>query len=260
MHTWKPDTYSEAPNVVGALMAGALTSCAFLGVARITQVAAAAGIESFTRPLLLGFGVLSVAVAAAFMIGQRDIKRLLAYSSVEHMGLLVLGLGLGGLGAYGATLHVVTNGLTKGLLFLVAGNLLLIAGTGTPHGLIHRLPISGPLLLLGLFAITGSPPFGVFLSEVTILRAAFAGGHFWIAGILLVLLALIFLGIAGTVLEMLLGKPDEKSGARDRESGWLVVGPLALTGAVLLLGIYIPGPLQRALQSAAGALGGAGAP
>ncbi len=111
MHTWKPDTYGEAPSVVGALMAGALTSAAFLGLARITEVTAAAGLGSFTRPLLLSFGLFSIAVAAAFVVGQTDVKRLLAYSSVEHMGLLVLGLGLGGLGAYGATLHVVTNGL-----------------------------------------------------------------------------------------------------------------------------------------------------
>ena len=98
MHTWKPDTYGEAPALVAALMAGGLTSCAFLGIARATQVTMAAGLASFARPPLFIFGLLSLAVAAAFVIGQSDVKRLLAYSSVEHVGLLVLGLGLGGVG------------------------------------------------------------------------------------------------------------------------------------------------------------------
>ena len=256
MHTWKPDTYGEAPSVVGALMAGALTSAAFLGLARITEVTAAAGLGSFTRPLLLFFGLFSMAVAAAFVVGQTDVKRLLAYSSVEHMGLLVLGLGLGGLGAYGATLHVVTNGLTKGLLFLVVGNVILAAGTAQSsamHGLARRLPISGSLLLVGLFAITGSPPFGVFASEFTILRAAFAGGQLWVAGTLLVLLVVIFLGLASTVLQIVHGTPDRRDG---REPAWLVLGPLALAVAVLLLGLYIPPPLEGALRQAAAALGG----
>ncbi len=256
MHTWKPDTYGEAPSVVGALMAGALTSAAFLGLARITEVTTAAGLGSFTRPLFLFFGLFSTAVAAAFMVGQRDLKRLLAYSSVEHMGLLVLGLGLGGLGAYGATLHVVTNGLTKGLLFLVVGNVVLAAGTpqaSAMQGLARQLPISGSLLLMGLFAVTGSPPFGVFVSEFTILRAAFEGGRFWIACTVLVLLVVIFLALAGAILDLVHGMPERREG---REPLWLVVGPLVLATAILLLGVYIPTPLEGALRQAAAALGG----
>ena len=122
LHAWKPDTYGEAPSLVAGLMAGGLTSCAFLGVARITEVSLAAGQAAFDRPLLLGFGLVSLVVAAAFMIGQLDLKRLLAYSSVEHMGLLVLGLGLGGVGPYGTVLHLVSNSLTKVVVFLAVGN------------------------------------------------------------------------------------------------------------------------------------------
>ena len=117
LHTWKPDTYGEAPSLVGGLMSGALTSCAFLGLARIASICFAAGQGGFIRPPLIGFGLFSLIVAAAFIIGQGDIKRLLAYSSVEHMGLLMLGLGLGGVGAYGAVLHALNNGLAKGMLF-----------------------------------------------------------------------------------------------------------------------------------------------
>lgn len=258
MHTWKPDTYGEAPALVGGLMAGALTSCAFLGVARITEVAMAAGLGPFVQPILLGFGLLSLATAAVFVIGQGDLKRLLAYSSVEHMGLLVLGLGLGGVGAYGTVLHLVNNGLTKGWLFLVAGNVVLATGASTAagnRGLIRTLPVSGVLLVAGLFAVTGSPPFGLFLSEFTILRAAVDGGHVWIAIATLLLLAVIFVGMAVLILKMALGEPDANVPVV-RESPWLVAGPIALASAVLLLGLYIPAPLQAALTHAAAALGG----
>jgi len=262
MHTWKPDTYREAPGLVSGLMAGALTSCAFLGVARITQVTVAAGLGGFARPPLVGFGLLSLAVAAAFVLAQRDLERLLGYSSVEHVGLLALGLGLGGFGAWGSLLHLVNNALVKGWLFLVAGNVVLATGgpaSAANRGLARRLPVSGILLLLGLFAVTGSPPFGLFQSELTLLRAAFAAGHPVIAMTMASLLALIFAGMAALVLEMTLGGSGEAAEApapAARESRWLVASPLALAALVLMLGFYIPGPLQSVLARAAAALGG----
>ena len=260
LHTWKPDTYGEAPSLVSGLMAGALTSCAFLGVARVTEVVMAAGLEGFAQPVLFGFGLLSLAVAAAFIIGQGDVKRLLAYSSVEHMGLLVLGLGLGGVGAYGSMLHLVNNGLSKGWVFLVTGNIVLATGSATAagnRGLIRTLPTSAALLVLGLFAVTGSPPFGLFMSEFTLLRAAIDAGHPWIAAIMLLALAVIFVGMAALVLGIALGEPP--AGAVPvRESPWLVAGPMVLAATVLMLGVYIPGPLHDVLTRAAVALGGRG--
>ena len=258
MHTWKPDTYGEAPSLVSGLMAGALTACAFLGVARVTEVAMAAGLGPFIRPVLIGFGLVSLLVAAAFILGQSDVKRLLAYSSVEHMGILVLGLGLGGVGAYGTVLHLLNNGLSKGWLFLVVGNVVLATGSSAAarnRGLVRTLPISGALLVLGLFAVTGSPPFGLFISEFTILRAAVGAGHLWIAIVMLLLLAVIFVGMASLVLEMALGQPEPRI-APVRESRWLLVGPITLAAMVLVLGLYLPGPLQTVLAHAATALGG----
>jgi hydrogenase-4 component F len=258
LHTWKPDMYGEAPSVVGGLAAGALTSCAFLGLLRATEVAMAAGIGDFVQPLLIGFGVFSLIVAAAFIIAQNDIKRLLAYSSVEHMGILVIGLGLGGVGSYGAMLHMLNNGLAKLWLFLVAGNIVLATGSAAAasnRGLIRILPVSGPLLVLGLFAVTGSPPFGLFLSEFTILRAAVVEGHLWVAVVMLLLLAIIFVGMAAFLLEVALGEPRPLA-MPVRESGWQIVGPLALAAAVLVLGVYIPADLRDALARAAAALGG----
>jgi hydrogenase-4 component F len=257
LHTWKPDTYGEAPSVVAGLMAGGLTSCAFLGVVRITQVSNAAGLTGFTQPILIAFGLFSLAVAAAFLIGQTDLKRLLAYSSVEHMGILVLGLGLGGAGSYGSMLHVLNNGLTKGLMFLTVGNVMLATGNDTvsPHGVARRVPLSGALLLVGLFAVTGSPPFGTFISEFTILGAALHQGHPWVAAITLILLAVIFVGMAGLVLEWVYGG-ERGPQPRVKENPIRLIGPLLLAGLVLMLGLFIPSPLQRVLTAAAQALGG----
>jgi hydrogenase-4 component F len=258
MHTWKPDTYGEAPSLVSGLMAGALTSCAFLGVARITQVAMAAGQGPFVQPVLLAFGLVSLVVAATFIIGQADLKRLLAYSSVEHMGLLVLGLGFGGIGAYGSVLHVLNNGLSKGWMFLVAGNIVIATGSSVAAdngGLLRRIPVSATLLVLGLFAVTGSPPFGLFLSEFTLLRAAIATGHPWIAVVVLLLLAVIFVGMAKLILEMALGEPSADA-EPVHENRWHLFGPVVLAALVLLLGLYIPASLQDVLARAAASLGG----
>jgi hydrogenase-4 component F len=238
-------------------MAGGLTSCAFLGVARITEVTMAAGLAAFVQPLLLAFGLVSLVVAAAFMIGQSDLKRLLAYSSVEHMGLLVLGLGLGGAGPYGTVLHLVNNALTKGVVFLTVGNVVLATGSasaGLARGILRRLPVSGVVLLLGLFAVTGSPPFGLFLSEFTILNAAIAQGHPWVALIVVGLLAVIFVGMAAVVLDVVYA-PAESPAPVVRENILLTAGPVALLLAVLLLGLYLPPPLHRVLFAAAQGLG-----
>ncbi len=258
LHAWKPDTYGEAPSLVAGLMAGALTSCAFLGLARVTQVAMAAGQGAFAQPLLIAFGVFSLAVAAAFVIGQTDLKRLLAYSSVEHMGLLALGLGLGGMGAYGTVLHVLNNALTKGLMFLTVGNIVLVTGTShapSMRGMLRRTPVSGVLLLAGLFAVTGSPPFGPFVSQFTILGAAIGRGHPWVGVAMVALLAIIFVGMARTILEVLHGEPDAAP-ANVPESSLRVGGPVLLAVLVLLLGVYIPTPLRELVAQAAVSLGG----
>jgi hydrogenase-4 component F len=259
LHGWKPDTYGEAPSLVGGLMASALTACAFLGVARIVQVVSAAGMASFARPPLIAFGLISMTIATVYIVGQRDLKRMLAYSSIEHMGLLVLGLGLGGVGVYGTVLHVINNAVTKTLVFLAAGNIVLAKGTSTAsdiRGLIRTLPVSGTLLFLGTFAITGSPPFGPFVSMFTILSAA-SDGHPWITVTMVLLLTIVFVGLAVMVLGMLLGEPAPASrGPAAPRSVWLVGGPIALAALSLMLGLYLPPPLRRVLAEAAASLGG----
>jgi hydrogenase-4 component F len=179
------------------------------------------------------------------------------------MGLLVLGLGLGGLGTYGAVLHLLNNGLVKGWLFLVVGNLVLAAGSSAAadlRGMLRARPVSAMLVVAGLFAVTGSPPFGLFLSEFAIVSGAVREHHPLVAGAALVLLAVIFVGIARMILEMVLGeRTAPNTPAEGREGAWMVAGPLALAALVLMLGSYLPAPLRVELARAAVTLGG-GAP
>ena len=188
------------------------------------------------------------------MVGQRDFKRMLAYSSVEHMGILALGIGIGGPALFGTLLHVVTHGATKGVLFLSAGNIYHAYGsknTDQVHGAMRRLPLSGALFLAGFLAITGSPPFGPFISEFAILNGAFDTGRFITGGLFLALLLLVFIGMGATVLKVVQGSvPDEVRNSPYRD-GLLTAAPVVvLMGIVLLLGLYIPAPLAALLNDA----------
>jgi hydrogenase-4 component F len=264
LHTWLPDAHSESPSLVSALLSGALLNCAFLGILRAQQVCAAAGLTSFASGLLVDFGLLSMGWAAVFILRQADYKRMLAYSSVEHMGILALGVGLGGAGAFGALFHAINHSLVKAMLFLVAGNLLAFYQTKTAarvQGVARRLPISGALWLAGFFAITGTPPFATFLSEFTILKSAIDGRH-WGQGVAyMILLAAIFIAMATIFLRMVQGAAPASTDGPAREfparESWLAVAPPAALGAMALtLGIYMPPVLERLLHEAARQLGG----
>lgn len=255
MHTWKPDAYGEAPGVVGALLAGGLTNCAFLALVRVFHVCQAAGEGGYTGRLLVFLGVLSIAVAAVFMVGQRDFKRMLAYSSIEHMGILALGVGLGGGGIFAAFLHMLNNGLTKGVLFLSAANIHRAFDSKSVEqvrGAMRRVPLSGTLFLFGFFAITGSPPFGPFVSEFLIVSRAFAADRFLVGGGVLLLLLVVFVGMGRTVLPMVQGLPSPEARRTSYQDGLLTGLPVACSMAiVLLLGLHVPSPLEALLRDAA---------
>jgi len=259
LHTWLPDAHSEAPSVVSALLSGALLNCAFVGILRVFQVCVAAGLGPYAQGFFVWFGLLSIGLAAAFLLAQRDYKRLLAYSSVEHMGILALGVGLGGAAAFGALLHAVNHSFAKAMLFLLAGNILAAYRTKAAadvRGLLRRIPVTGVLWIAGLLAITGSPPFGTFVSELLILRGALAQGRFWVAGLYLALLTVIFIGMAATMTRMAQGSdPEWTGGAASRESRLAIGPPLALGLVVLALGLYLPPSLDAVLHRAAQALG-----
>jgi hydrogenase-4 component F len=259
MHTWKPDAYGEAPGLVGALLAGGLTTCAFGALLRFVQIMYAAHDGGLAQALLLVLGLVSMAVAAVFLARQRDFKRMLAYSSVEHMGIVAFGLGIGDRGTYGALLHLINNGFGKGVLFLAAGNIHRVYGSRlTDHvsGAIRRTPASGALLLAGFFAITASPPSGLFISELTIVQAAFADGQYWAGGVFLVLVAVAFMGMGSTILKVVLGVPGAPGAPgpaappREREPLLTVLPPLVFLLLVVVLGVYIPDWLGAALEAA----------
>ncbi|MFH1217419.1 MAG: proton-conducting transporter membrane subunit [Pseudomonadota bacterium] len=260
LHSWKPDAYGEAPGLVGGLLAGGLTSVAFLAVLRVMQIMSAAGEQVLANQCLLALGVTSLVFAAIFVIRQRDIKRMLAYSSVEHMGILAIGVAIGGPATYGAMLHVINNALTKGALFMSAGNIHRYFGSKRmceTQGAINVLPWSASLFLAGFLAIAGSPPFGPFISEFTILRGIFSGGHYWLGLASIGLLTVIFIGMSATVMTVSLGTPMEMEETPDNigENFMTVASPLVLMAAVLVLGLYLPEPLRRLLQDAAGLMG-----
>lgn len=252
MHTWKPDAYGEAPGLAGALFAGGVTSTAFLAILRMLHILYSAGLGAYATKLILVLGLLSMAVGAGFMIGQNDFKRMLAYSSVEHMGILAIGIGIGGLGAFGAMLHLLSNGLTKGVLFLSAANLHRAYGSktaGEVTGALRGAPFSGTMFILGFFAITGAPPFGPFLSELTIARAAFAFGAGTVGALFLLFLMVVFLGMGATVLKVTLGDggPPPFPWRDTARTSVPIIGFLLL---VLVLGVFIPAGLEEALWDA----------
>jgi hydrogenase-4 component F len=258
MHTWKPDAYGEAPGITGTLLAGGLTSGAFLAIMRVYRICVAAGEAEFAKQPMIALGLVSMLTAGIFMARQKDYKRMLAYSSVEHMGILVLGIGIGGAALFGSMLHMLNNGLTKGVLFLSVANIHRAFGsksTDDVRGALRRTPVSAALLLAGFFAITGSPPFGPFLSEFTILNAAISSGQFLVAGLFLLMLVIVFIGMGATVLTVVQGEPAPVPAGSFARERFLTVAPVAfLLALVLMLGVYVPRPLDTLLRAAAASL------
>lgn len=260
LHTWLPDAHSEAPSLVSALLSGALLNCAGLGVLRAHQVCVAHGMADFSRDILIVLGIVSVIVAAVFVVGQSDYKRMLAYSSVEHMGIVMLGVGLGGRAVFGALLHAVNHSVTKAALFMAAGTILETYRSKQVRevrGLRRRLPWTAVIWLAGFFAITGTPPFGLFISEYTIATAAIVGGRWLFTVLYLGGLAAVFAGMGKIVIEMTGGTTsDEDMSAHVHEPAALVVPSFVLLSVTLLLGLYVPAGMQEFLWRAAAALGG----
>jgi len=248
-HSWKPDAYSQAPGMVVVLMAGAVTQCSFLALMRVGQICGKAGLGEFYSSILILSGALSLAVPAAMILGERNIKRAFAYSSVEHMGLLVLGLGLGGIGVTGAFFHMINNALAKVVMFLTAGSVdqkYGHCGVGEVRGVIHTYPVTGALLLVALFAGTGMFPFATFHSELMILNAAVTPKYYALAVFCVICLAIIFVGIARIVLDVVHGKPTEP--VLPKKENLVMNVPIIIAAVfMIVLGLWIPSRLETLL-------------
>ena len=256
MHTWKPDVYGEAPGIVGAMLAGGVTTVAFTAILRIRMVVDAAGGGAVTGVTLLVLGLFSVFVASLFLLATRDFKRMLAYSSIENMGILCIGASLGGIGLWAAFFHAWNNIVTKGSLFLSAGNLRRTAGGRTideVRGMMRLAPRSAILFVAGLFGVTACPPFGPFFSELTILKKAFSDGHIWTMALFLFCLLLAFCGMSRLIFAVVDGRPRHAARKDARQFGetfGVLLPPAVLLAVSILLGLFTPPVLRDSWQAA----------
>jgi hydrogenase-4 component F len=259
MHTWLPDAHSEAPAPISALMSGVLIAVGLYAVLRVKVVVDAAVGPAFAEGLLLVLGLLSMTVAAASLWAPRNYKRMLAYSSVEHMGLVCAGVAFGGpWGVGGALLHLVNHALAKSSLFVLAGRVLQRFGSAEVarvRGLARLMPWTGGAFLAATLALVGLPPFGLFLSELMILRAGFAADRPIAAGAMLVLLVAVFGGILRTVNRMAYGPGPEEVPAGERVT-WALAPVAASLALLVLLGLGLPPGLLPALGRVAALVGG----
>jgi hydrogenase-4 component F len=258
VHTWLPDAHSEAPTPVSALLSGSLLAVSFYAVLRFYQVAAAALGNGFPRDALLAFGVASLLLAALYVFGQRDIKRLLAYSSVEHMGILAIGVSFGApVALAGVLLHVLAHAAAKGNAFMGAGVFRAKFGSkeiSAMRGGLDLLPWSGPLFLLAVFALSALPPSGIFRSEFQIVAGGLASGNYAAAAVLIIGVTVAFFGLTSAATSMLF-TPARGTLARGEPSTWMVVPVVAGAAVLFLLGVHPPGELTGLIARAVTQLG-----
>jgi hydrogenase-4 component F len=259
MHTWLPDAHGQAPTPVSVLLSGALLNCALYAILRFHLLAVGALGPDFSSDLLIGIGALSIVVAVPFVLVQHDLKRLLAYSSVEHMGIVALGVGIGGpLALFAATFHMFNHAITKATLFVAAGALGQRYGTlrlTRMRGAIEAAPLAGLGLVLGTLAITGTPPFSPFASEFGIAQAGFAArpSGFVAAVILLSGSVLVFGGMLFHVLHVTLREAPSRLRTAPFPFAAAFIG-IPVT-ALLVMGAWLPPLLREGFTAAAGVLG-----
>jgi len=250
MHTWLPDAHSEAPTPLSATMSGVLLAVALYAVLRWKVVVDATLGDGYTNKLLIALGLLSLVVASFSIVLSRNYKRMLAYSSIEHTGLMCLGLALGPLGVFAAMLHLINHTAAKSMTFLLAGRVLHRYHTTQINGvsgLLKSMPGTAGMLAVGFLATIGLPPFGLFISEFALIRAGFATGRPWLMGAVLLLLAVAFVAIISHLNRMLYGAPPE--GVAVGEKGSWALALLSLNVAVLVtLGLALPAPLGKLLD------------
>ena len=253
MHTWKPDAYSEAPVPSAAILSSAMLNCALYGLIRFYILTSRCLGAEFPGRLLLIFGVLSMGISVPFVLVQRNFRRLLAYHTIDHAGIMTTALGIGGaLGGLGLMLHMTFHTVAKSLLFLCAGNVYQHYKTdlfrNIKGGVMRVMPITGAVFLMAILAIIGMPPFSLFQSEFLIVRAAFAGGY-TVPGVLFILFGVgVFTGALLHVGSLVLGPATgELAGRRPWRDASLVV----LAAVLVVIGFWLPAPLLSLIRGAA---------
>src|SRR5437016_2259360 len=257
IHSWLPDAHSQAPAPVSAMFSGFLLNTALYCVMRFVPPAQHALGPNFANGLLIVFGTLSILVAAGFIVFQRDAKRLLAYHSVEHLGIITLGFGLGPLGTFAALFHTLNHSVCKSLAFFAVGRLGQQAGSHEMHtlsGALRADRLWGIALLGSVLALIGVAPFSVFMSEYQLLRAAAGAGKWLVLVLFLAASSVVFVSALRHLIDMAFGDPKSTVGvARSSKAGFLIV--VSAMGLLLLLGLWMPVWFSGALGSAAAVLG-----
>jgi hydrogenase-4 component F len=259
MHTWLPDAHSEAPTPISALLSGVLLKCSFYGILRLTILVNESVDNHFTSQLLLFFGIFSMGIAVPFILVQKNIKRLLAYSSIEHMGIITIATAFASpLAIFAALLHLLNHAVTKALMFFIAGNLVLKYQTKEIDKMsraIGLMPVTGGLLLVGGLALAGSPPFSIFTSEWLVLTAGVQSHEWWASIIFILFLVIIFGSLVYHFGRIAFGVRTIEAGRGSVLSSgeinlWTHLPLWVLLILIIVLGWMIPGPLQDLLLEA----------
>jgi hydrogenase-4 component F len=254
MHTWKPDAYSEAPVPTAAILSTAMLNCALYGLIRFYILSSRCLGPGFPGSLLLMFGMLSMGIAVPFVLIQRNFRRLLAYSSIDHAGIMVIGLGVGGaVASMGLMLHMLFHTVAKALLFMCAGNVSQHFKTDLfrkiKGGVIQTMPLTGTVFLMAMLATIGMPPFSLFQSEFLILRASLAGGH-TLASILFIVFGTgVFTGALIHIGSLVLGPSHGEPPAAWHP--WRNLSMLTLAIVLVIIAFWIPAPLMELVRGAA---------
>jgi hydrogenase-4 component F len=268
VHTWLPDAHSEAPTPVSALLSGSLLAVSFYAILRYFQIAERTLGPTFPRNVLLVFGVASLLLSALYLLSQRDLKRLLAYSSVEHMGILAIGMSFGvPIAVVGVLLHVLAHAAAKGTAFFGAGSVVRKFATKDMtkiRGGIGALPWSGPMLVAAVLALSAMPPFGIFRSEFLIVSGGLSDARDSVAAVFVIVVTIAFFGLSWFTTQTMLtpdpglatnGAPGASAVAKGEVSVWIVVSMALGLVALVILGVHLPSQLSQLLHRAAGELG-----
>lgn len=252
MHTWKPDAYNKAPLPVVSLLSGALLNVAFFAILRFKIIIDSTVGGVFSQNLFIFFGILSITIAAFIIYTQSNYKRLLAYSSIEHAGIMMLGFGFGGVGILGAILHMIYHALAKSLLFLTSSNIAVKYSSSKIQdvtGMLTVMPQTTILFIIGLLAIVGLPPFGIFFSEFYILFAGFEK-HLIVTIIAIFSLVIVFAGFFQQGFSMIFGTPPDN--INSGETDMWTLAPITLLAIILIvLGLYFPSSIQGLVNTSA---------
>ncbi|MCE5195100.1 MAG: hydrogenase 4 subunit F [Nitrospiraceae bacterium] len=266
MHNWLPDAHSQAPSPISALLSGILLNTAFYGIIRVIAIVEPSTGAIFTGNLLIIFGLISIGISAVFILVQENYKRLLAYSSIEHMGIVSLGVGIGGvLGFYGALLHILNHAISKPLMFFASGRIQACYGSTkieNVNGVLSSKPLLGMLTFAGVLSLAGSPPLNIFISEFTILKAGVDKGLWAAVGLFLFFAVIVFYGMMSGFGKILFkGKnniPPKEEGCEHRKfpMSWLNNGVMIVMALlILMLGVSIPEFLDKTIRACISVIG-----